>query len=660
VTGASDEAAGSSGADTGPGTAAGPGDVGAAVGMDPETIRVFTRAVLRDLQALERMLREGLVEEGPRRFGAEQELFLVGEGGRPASVAPAVLERLEGGPFTPELALFNLEVNLPPQRLEAGTFSRVERDLEKLVGEARQAAREEGADVVLCGSLPTLVKSDMTLANITPKPRYHALNDALTAMRGGEYQLRIEGTDELMIRHDSVMLEACNTSCQVHLQVAPDEFPLLYNVAQLVAAPVLAASVNSPLLFGRRLWAETRIALFQQSLDTRSHTPYLRDMAPRVRFGDAWVRDSVAELFAEDLARFRVLLAGPIPPDPLAELDRGVLPRLEALQLYNSTIYRWNRPCFGVKGDAAHLRIESRALPSGPTILDEVANAALWTGLVLGVAARIGNPADLLPFEDAKGNFLSAAREGLSAGFRWVDGELWSAPDLLLDELLPLARQGLADAGVTEAEIERYLGVIEARVESGRTGAQWILDSLKGMGNRGTRSEQMAALTAGMMSRQTGGTPVHDWTPARLEEAGGWTRTYLRVDQYMNTRPVTVNEDELLDLAAFVMDREGIRHIPVEDREHRLVGLLSYRCLLRSLAERGSFAANPAVPVREVMEHDPVTVSPDTTTLEAIELMRGRRVSCLPVVEGDRLVGLVTERDFMPIAYELLEERLKE
>lgn len=626
--------------------------------LDPETIRVFTRAVLRDLQALERMLREGRVEEGPRRFGAEQELFLVGSGWRPAPVAPRVLERLGEGPFTPELALFNLEINLPPELLAEGAFRRVEETLTRLVGQVRAAAREEGAEVILCGTLPTLVKSDMTLENITPNPRYRALNDALNAMRGEEYNLRIEGADELMIRHDSVMLEACNTSCQVHLQVSPAEFPLFYNAAQLALAPVLAASVNSPILFGRRLWAETRIALFQQSLDTRSATPFLRDLAPRVRFGEAWVRESVTELFAQDLARFRVLLTGPIPPDPIRELDDGKLPALAALQLYNSTVYRWNRPCFGVKGDTAHLRIESRALPSGPSLLDEVANAALWTGAVLGIAGELGDPAELLPFGEVKGNFLSAAREGLSAGIRWVDGKMWNAPTLLLEVLIPLSRRGLAEAGVSQAEIDRYLGVIEERVRSRRTGARWILESLEAMENRGTVSERMAALTAAMATRQAGEAPVHEWAPARLEESGGWAHTYLRVEQYMNTRPVTVNEDELLDLAAFVMDREGIRHIPVEDREHRLVGLLSYRCLLRSLAERGTLEPGQAIPVRDVMERNPLTVAPGTPTMEAIEIMRRERISCLPVVQEDRLVGLVTERDFMPIAYELLEERL--
>lgn len=628
--------------------------------LEPDAIRAFTRAVLRDLQALERMIREDCFEKGIRRFGAEQELFLVGNGWRPAPLGTAVLERLQDGPFTPELALFNLEINLPPERLEGDPFTRVERQLTALVERAREAAAAEGANIVLCGILPTLAKSDLTLDQITPKPRYRALNEALNRMRGGEYHLRIEGTDELIVRHDSVMLEACNTSCQVHLQVTPEEFPLFYNVAQLIAAPVLAASVNSPLLFGRRLWAETRIALFQQSLDTRSATPYVRDMSPRVRFGERWVRASVAELYADDLARFRVLMAGPVPPDPIAKLDRGELPGLEALQLYNSTIYRWNRPCIGVRDGIAHLRIESRALPSGPSIVDEVANAALWTGLILGAAEELGDPAALIPFTEAKSNFLAAARDGLRAGLKWVDGEVWSASRLLLEELIPMARRGLLGAGVDDADADRYLAVLRDRVTSGITGSEWILRSLDGMEGAGTRAERLAAVTAATVARQRNGDPVHTWELAALEEAGGWTHTYVKVEQYMNTRPVTVNQDELVDLVAFVMVREGIRHVPVEDQDHRLVGLVSYRSLLRNFAARSRGDGDEAIPVKEVMEPAPLTVAPGTPTLQAIQLMRDRGVACLPVVQDGQLVGLITERDFMPIAYELLEERLRQ
>lgn len=627
---------------------------------ETERNRRFTGAVLRDVQALERMLAEGQVESGPQRIGAEQEMFLAGAGWRPAPVSTDVLAHLgEDGPFTPELARFNLEANLIPRVLTAGAFEAMEAELETRISEARASAALVGAEVVLCGSLPTLVRSDLTLENITPKPRYRALNDALQRMRGGDFQLRIEGADELMLRQDSVMLEACNTSAQVHLQVSPAAFARYYNAAQLAAAPVLAVSVNSPLLFGRRLWAETRIALFQQSLDTRSPTEALREMPPRVRFGERWVEGSIVELFTEDLTRFRVILPGEIPEDPIARLNRGEVPGLEALQLFNSTIYRWNRPCYGVKDGVAHIRIESRALPSGPSVVDEIANAALWIGLVIGIAETLGDPKTFMAFGDARSNFLAAARGGLSAGLRWADGRLRSATELLREEAIPLARTGLQSAGVSEAEIERYMAVIEGRLQTGRTGSQWVLDSLSGMGERGARAERMAALTAAMVSRQKSGAPVHTWSLATLDEAGAWTETYVRVEQYMNTRPVTVLEDDLVDLAAFVMDREGIRHIPVEDGAQRLVGILSYRGLLRSLAQRGRLDPGESIPVREVMDRDFVSVTPQTSTLEAIELMRNRRVACLPVVHEDRLVGLVSERDFMPIAYDLLEERLR-
>ena len=293
---------------------------------DSAAIRTFTKAILHDLKALEEMLARGMIESGIRRFGAEQEFFLVDKGWRPATVAVDVLKRLPEGPFTTELALFNLEANLEPKLLTGRCFSSLQVELEELIETVRAAAKEEGAEVALTGILPTLAKSDLSLDNMTPMPRYYALNDALNRMRGGAYRLRIEGTDEILIEHDSVMLEACNTSCQVHLQVSSDEFPLFYNVAQVVTAPALAASVNSPLLFGKRLWYETRIALFQQSMDTRSATPHLREMSPRVRFGEKWVKSSVTELFQEDIARFRVLLAGDVDEDPFAVLESGGVP----------------------------------------------------------------------------------------------------------------------------------------------------------------------------------------------------------------------------------------------------------------------------------------------------------------------------------------------
>ncbi|HSG50023.1 MAG TPA: glutamate-cysteine ligase family protein, partial [Longimicrobiales bacterium] len=458
-----------------------------------DAFRQFTKSILRDLQALELMLSRGMIESGVRRIGAEQEMFLVNQGWRPAPVGVEVLERL-GEPFTSELARFNLEVNLQPLLLQGDVFSTLERRLNGHLARAQEAAAHEGARVVLAGILPTLSKSDLGMENITPKPRYYALNEAVGRMlKGNPYRLRIEGTDELHVEHDSVMLEACNTSCQVHLQVSADEFAAMHNVAQAVTGPVLAAAVNSPLLFGRRLWSETRIALFQQSLDTRSPSLEMREMSARVRFGDSWVRDSVLELFQEDIARFRVLLAAEVEEDPIAVLESGGVPRLQALQLFNGTVYRWNRPCYGISEGKPHLRIECRALPSGPSVLDEVANAAFWLGAVMGVHREYGDVTRILDFDDTKANFAAASKLGLKAAMYWKGGESVAAPRLVLDTLIPLAREGLQSCGVDPGDVDRYMTVIHDRVRSLSTGSRWTLRSLAGMKDRGTRAEQMAA-----------------------------------------------------------------------------------------------------------------------------------------------------------------------
>ena len=629
------------------------------VATTPEETRAFSKALLRDMRALERMLAEGRFESGVRRVGVEQEMFLVNEGWRPAPAALDILERLDG-PFGTELALFNLEANVEPRFLEKRCFSELEKRLDELIGQVREAAGVVGAEVVLTGILPTLSKSDVTLDNLTPINRYRALDAALSTMRNGApYKLRIEGADELNIEHDSVMLESCNTSFQVHLQVDPERFAQVYNVAQLVTAPVLAAAVNSPILFGKHLWHETRIALFQQSVDTRSGSVHMRDLAPRVRFGESWVRDSAADLFQEDIGRFRVLLTRRVEEDPLAILDRGGTPKLQALQLHNSTVYRWNRPCYGITEGKPHLRIECRVLPSGPTVRDEVANAAFWIGAVLGAAEEYGDISDRVPFEDAKANFLAAARHGEKAGFRWLDGRVVGGRELILEEMLPLARSGLTAAGVSEADIDTYLGVVHDRVEARATGARWMLNSIHGMRQQSTRVEWLTAVTAAMVARQKAGAPVHMWSNAHVEEGGGGPLGYLRVEQFMTTSLFTVHEDELVDLVAFLMDRNQIRHVLVEDDAHSLVGIVSYRSVLRLMAEGFDAAAEPTPAVKQIMERDPVSVRPDTRTLDAIDLMRQHKVSALPVVSEGKLVGIVSERDFLPIAYDLLEARLR-
>ena len=614
--------------------------------------------LLDDVRALDQMIRGDLFETGVTRIGAEQELFLVDSVHRPAPRSMELLERLDDPHFTTELARFNLEFNLDPLELTSDCLTRLHEDLETYLGMARTKAREMGIDVLMTGILPTLEKADMTLENMTPNPRYFALNQITRELRGGDFRLHIKGQDELSLRHESVMLEACNTSFQIHLQVSAQDFARVYNAGQLAAAPVLAAAVGSPLLFGRRLWHETRIALFQQSVDTRKASSHRRVQYPRVSFGEQWLDDSVIEIFQEDIARFRLLLTGEMGDDPLELLARGEIPDLKALRMHNGTVYRWNRPCFGVADGVAHLRIENRMLPAGPSAIDEVANAAFWFGLVKGLADDLVDVRRSMDFDRVRKSFQSVARNGLDSQVYWLDGKVRPARELILEELLLRARDGLDALGISAHDRDRYLGVVEERVDTGRTTSRWLLDSLVSMNGDGTTSERLVQLTASLKRHQEEGEPVHSWPLARSRESDAWQHSYHRVANLMTTDLFTVDPDDVVDLAASLMDWRHIRHVPVEDSEHRLVGLVTHRTLMRVLSQSLGRERRP-IAVHEVMQRDLITVGPETPTLEAVSIMREHGIACLPVVERGRLVGILTERDFMKIAKQLLEDFLR-
>ncbi|MBI5363820.1 MAG: CBS domain-containing protein [Planctomycetes bacterium] len=620
--------------------------------------RNFVRALLEDVHALERMLEDGWIEEGVRRIGAEQEMFLVDRSFDPANKALAILERLQSGSYTTELAQFNLEANLAPLEFSGDCFAKMHAELDRLVDAARAAAEQERTKIVLCGILPTLGKEHLGLDSMTPIPRYLQLNRIMVEQRGGRFQTLIKGTDELQTTHENVMLEACNTSFQLHYQVGAKEFARLYNLAQVITAPVLAAAVNSPVLLRHRLWHETRVALFQQSLDTRSEHQASRGTRQRVSFGDSWVRDSILEVYRDDIARFRSLITTGSNESPVEMMERGEVPPLKALRLHNGTVYRWNRPCYGVHEGKAHLRIESRAFPAGPSTVDEIANAVFFYGLMAALDTEYGDVTKRMPFDDAKSNFVAAARYGLHARFRWVDGKPYGADELILRVLLPLARKGLAARKIDAKDVDRYLGILQERVQSGRTGSQWALDSLAQMGERGKSVERFRALTQAMARHQAEHAPVHTWELASLRDGTAERDSFRTVGQVMTTDLFTVQEEDIVDLAASMMEWEHLRHVPVEDKDGRLVGLVSHRALMRMLS-RGQAATDNPIAVREVMETDPVTVTPETSTLDAIAMMRKHKTGCLPVVSDGRLVGIITEHDFFEIAGALLDRWLK-
>ena len=624
---------------------------------DEQKAQAFIKALLEDLRALAFMLEDGRVESDVTRIGAEQEMFLVDRYLRPAPVSMEVLKYANDSRLTTEIARFNLEANLTPLKLENDCFSRMEEELTELIALARNGAATQNADILLAGILPTLQKSDLTLDNLTPVSRYHELDRGVIRLRGGPLSIHIKGLDELYLTHDNIMMESCNTSFQIHFQSNAKEFANQYNIAQAITAPVLAIAVNSPLLFGHRLWQETRLALFQHSTDERSRPQLARNQPTRVNFGDRWLKNSVIELFHDQITRFRPIMIAQPDENPFAVLARGETPSLSALRMHNGTVWRWNRACYGVTEGVPHLRIENRALPSGPTIVDEIANAAFFTGLMAALPQAYGEISKRMEFDDAKMNFFRAARHGLDAQFQWIDGQSHSAVSLILDQLLPLARQGLSSSRVASDDVDKYLGIIEERARHGQTGARWIMKSLSAMGSSTSKDANNRRLTAEIMANQKQGQPIHRWPIIEKTDSGEWEHGYQTVGQFMSRDLFTVQPDDLIDLAASVMDWRHIRHVPVEEQAGQLVGLVTHRGLLRMMINRSS-RDNKPITVREIMVRSPVAVSPSTSSLEAVEIMRSRRVGCLPVVEGNQLVGIVTSYDFLEASARLFQEHL--
>jgi CBS domain-containing protein len=624
---------------------------------DEATHQVFMKSLLAEVHALERMLELGLVESGVRRIGAEQEMFLIDKAHKPALKALEILDCIEDERFTHELGLFNLEANLTPHRLGANCLSLMEAEAQAVYERARKTAARFGCDVALVGILPTLTKENLGLDSMVPTPRYYALNDAIRALRGDEFQFTINGIDQLAFKHDNVMLEACNTSFQVHFQVSPENFAKNYNIAQTVTAPLLAAAVNSPVLLGKRLWHETRIAVFEYSIDTRSKIHQERGLLPRVHFGDRWLDESVTEIFKEDIARFRIVLTTETEDDPMAMIASGKMPSLNALRLHNGTVYRWNRPCYGVIDNVPHLRIENRVIPSGPTVLDEIANAAFFFGMMAGLTEQVKDIRDYLTFADVKSNFLAAARDGIRAQMNWFNDTHLPAKQLVLEQLLPLAREGLQEAGIDRDDIDRYLGVLHDRVTMRRTGARWVLESLELMSDEGTQDQRLRCIVNSMVEQQSSGKPICEWELAQYCVQQDWRDSYQTVGQFMTQDLFTVRPDDIVDFAATLMDWRHVRHVPVESDTGKLVGLVSHRALLRLVAQ-GRVGKDHRVTVEEIMNCEPVTVHPETPTVEAIRLMREKKLSCLPVTRKNKLVGIITEHDLIVVASHLMESYL--
>ncbi len=624
----------------------------------------FVKHLLNDIKALEYMLQKGLFEEDIIRIGAEQEMCLIHDKSfKPACINQQVVAKMKNHPWLDtELAQFNLETNLTPRKFTGDALRKMEEENLEYLSKIRKVAKTLGARVILSGILPTLRRFDLEMENLTPNPRYLALMEALhSELQEGAFELNLTGIDELNLQHDSPLLEACNTSFQVHLQVAPENFVCLYNIAQTLAAPVIAISANSSLLFGKRLWHETRIALFQQALDTRSSNDHLRERVPRVHFGNDWIHDSILDIYREDIARFRTLMTAPDLEDSLAIVKAGGIPKLKALQVHNSTVYRWNRPCYGVGPDGRpHLRIENRVLPAGPTVVDEVANAAFWLGAMVGMYKHCSDITKELTWDDIRDNFMKAAQFGIDSNFNWRgSGVKITASELILKELLPLAREGLQTQKINPEDIDRYLNIIEERAKAQTNGARWQLQVFSELKKSITTDETTAIIAATMVHNQEKEIPGHLWKKPNADDLENYVPTRLRVEEFMTTDLFTVQKTDIIDLVTEIMDWRKLRYMPVEDSKGHLVGLVTSRLLLRHYMTKSNSTngQDKITTVEEVMIKEPIVVGPKTTILEAMKLMRNNRIGCLPVVQGDNkeLIGIITEMDFLRVTARLLE-----
>lgn len=623
---------------------------------DNKQMQKFVKSLLNDVSALEYMLENEWFESDVTRIGAEQEIVMVEKDTfKPSLVAMEALEKMTEYPWVEtELGKFNLETNLDPRVFTGDCFSALEAENSYKLNKIQEVLDTLDTSILLTGICPTLRKYHLNLENLTPKKRYYALMEAINKqLIGHAYELRILGIDELLVKHDSPLLEACNTSFQVHLQVAPKDFVKLYNISLGLAAPIMAISANSPIVFGKRLWHETRIALFQQSLDTRTTHDHMRERSPRVSFGRDWIHHSILEIYREDIARFRVLLSSDIEEDSLAAIKNGQVPKLRALQVHNSTVYRWNRPCYGISDNGKpHLRIENRVLPSGPTVIDEVANACFWLGCMIGISESVGDIREEMSFVDARDNFGKAAKFGLDTKFTWFKDEKINAVDLI-KRLLPIARKGLESRCVNTEDINKYLGIIEKRAENHMTGARWMLRAYTKLHDNTNTDEALSVLTASMIQNQMTNKPVHEWSLPDKEDLKIYRPSHLKVSEFMLTDLFTVQKDDIVELVADLMDWNTIRYTPVEDNKGNLVGLVTARLILRHFI-KSKHSKKTAV-VSDIMIKEPITVSQDANILEAMKLMREHKIGCLPVVNGTELVGLISETEFLKITGSLLQ-----
>ncbi len=491
------------------------GDDVAATVFSREDRQRYRSKVKRCLDVFARMLSESRFEATRGSIGLEIELNLTDEDGDPAMVNAKVLEAIADGDFQTELAQFNIEINVAPRQLTGGVLTELERDVRVSLNNAEEKSRGVGAHMVMVGILPTVSDRHLNADSFSANPRYDLLNEQIFAARGEDLDIRIAGVERLSTFADTMAPEAACTSVQLHLLVEPSEFGTHWNAAQAIAGVQLALAGNSPFFFGKELWRETRIPLFEQATDTRPEELRAQGVRPRVWFGERWIT-SIFDLFEENVRYFPALLPVCEDEDPVEVLAGGDIPRLQELRLHNGTIYRWNRPIYDVVRGRPHLRVENRVLPAGPTVVDILANAAFYSGLLATLTTQDRPIWSQMSFSTAEENFHTGARDGIDANVFWPGVGEVPVTELVLRRLLPMAHEGLESWGVEAADRDRLLGVIEQRCLKSVNGASWQAAAFHKLyeDDRLDRSDALRAMTVRYRELMHSNEPVHSWPVA--------------------------------------------------------------------------------------------------------------------------------------------------
>jgi CBS domain-containing protein/gamma-glutamylcysteine synthetase len=603
--------------------------------VDVKARKAFTYHLLKDIETLDHMLKNNLFPKDEIRIGAEQELAIADKKMKPTCKALDILDNIDSDLFVTELSQFNLEINLDPLPLKEGVFFKLHETLKEHLKYLNEKSKSFDVEYPLAGILPTIERKDFNKENITPFQRYLVLDEILKKTKEKTFEIRISGVDEMILKLDSILAESCNTSFQIHLQLKPDEFKEKYNWAQMISGPVLAACTNSPLLLGRELWSETRIALFQQTVDSRNSTYLLREQRPRVTFGEDWVQDCVSEIFKSDVSHYPLLITADVEEESSEALSQGKPPKLKALAMHNGNIYKWNRLCYGVSDGKPHLRIENRYIPTGPTLIDEVANVAFWVGLMNAMPEEYRDLPEMMNFKAARQNFYKAAKHGLNTQFEWFD-RTTSVKSLLLKELIPLAEKGLENCGIPQDEINVFIDIVRQRVKKNKTGSEWMSKNYNRLKKHFTKRRTAYFLTQQMLRYQKKDVPIYQWRNISINKKPCSIDDFI-VSDVMTSELIVVHENDPILIIKHLMQWNNLKEILVENNDHKLVGIVTLQQL-----NLVTSSAHQSKSVKDIMQTDVKTINPDVELIKAEEMMKKYKILALPVISDDKLVGIVT------------------